>query len=150
MLRLWSMLLLKVFLDIWTNVCLRNMPVEARGLYSGFIQVGYPAGYVNIPYAEINVVYYPLSLARCFCCESFFGSKGPANLEKVKLVRCFYYSRPLNGVNLAYIGSAVAFQFLRPSFDSFFRRAPSLSSLGKVILHFLPVLNYSIMKIRDP
>lgn len=35
---------------------LENMPVEARGLFSGFLQLGYPVGYLIIAAVNLNSV----------------------------------------------------------------------------------------------
>ena len=35
-------------------MALENMPVEARGLFSGFLQLGYPAGYLIIAAVNLN------------------------------------------------------------------------------------------------
>lgn len=33
---------------------LENMPIEARGLFSGFLQIGYPVGYLVIAAVNLN------------------------------------------------------------------------------------------------
>ena len=35
-------------------MALENMPVEARGLFSGFLQLGYPVGYLIIAAVNLN------------------------------------------------------------------------------------------------
>ena len=42
---------------IWglaVSMSLENMPVEARGLFSGFLQLGYPVGYLIIAAVNLN------------------------------------------------------------------------------------------------
>lgn len=36
------------------SMSLENMPIEARGLFSGFLQIGYPVGYLVIAAVNLN------------------------------------------------------------------------------------------------